>query len=177
MHIYTLRKPMDGDKAILNGKLLLLRIGKGDGRLKIADALTKEDLWLTTPVVINRGGNEGVHFVTESGTVYDFINVESLIPTRQIVPTATTEMAHAEDPVVDFTVVSCGQSHKQIHYGDGYDKFTFEFSREIDEFEFVAFLKQEGYRITKQEYPYQDYSKVDGKGTNWTYTWVRCYTD
>jgi hypothetical protein len=177
MHIYTLSAPLDGEKSILNGRLLLVRIDKNDKRLKIADAITREDIWVTTPIFVSRESDVGACFVTQSGSTYDFVNVEALIPTTKVFSNTSEDAVHEEEPTVDFVVVNCEESHRPIYYGDGYDKYVFEFSREINEAEFLAFLKKEGRPTNKQEHMFQDYAKLQGKGTKWTYTWVRCYTD
>lgn len=83
--IYTLRKQMTDERGeCLNGKIFnVLTNNKKEVLFK--DVITGEPLWLATQVVIPphpSSNGDGISFVTRSGTCYDLINVETLIPTK-----------------------------------------------------------------------------------------------
>lgn len=173
MHVYTLRNAIFGKADVLNGKLLAVRHDKEKtGHLMFIDITSKTVIWETTSMIESVETKDGIIFKTASGSSYDFIDVVTLVPTYN--PPTVVEM-----PVeIDFIVVNEKTDYRPIHYGDGYDRTAYEFSREITEKEFIAFLEKKNICTrTKQEYPYQDYAKIEGSGTKWTYTWVRCYTD
>ena len=296
--IYTLRKPFTDERGdALNGKMFNIFVNTdGDKKVLFRDAITGDNLWITTRIVISPTLNAdgGIIFVTSSGTCYDLINVETLIPTDKAVkkvdpspidavddtvPKATpaicslTEketrelllnifdifdrklldsfdakgiktVGHVVDylknkekfsavlaKAVSFTkrattekmIVNCLRSlgykidavypddcdwddddctwevkgfesqdfkssldlkliyalteYKPINYGNGYDKTTFVFNRELSEAEFIQFLNENKYQIHEQEGWWDDHSKIEGKGQKWIYTWVRVYTD
>ena len=53
----------------------------------------------------------------------------------------------------------------------------FAFSRDLTESEFIQFLNENDYKIHVQDGWWDNYSKIDGKGQKWNYTWVLVYTD
>ncbi|MCM1441678.1 MAG: hypothetical protein NC131_21085 [Roseburia sp.] len=173
MHIYTLRNTIIGSADILNGKLICVHHDKDKtGHLRFIDITTKTVIWETTSLVETNETKDGIVFKTSSGSTYDFIDVATLVPTY--IPAAVVE----EHINIDFTVVDEHHDYRPIHYGDGYDRTDYEFSRDISEEEFIAFLKSHNINTrTVQEHPYQDYAKLEGSGTKWTYKWIRCYTD
>lgn len=173
MRVYTLRNTIFGNGDVLNGKLLAVRHNKEKtGHLMFIDITSKTVIWETTSMVESIETKDGIIFKTASGSSYDFIDVVTLVPTYN--PPTVVEMP----VVIDFAVVSKNHDYLSIHYGGGYDLDEYEFSREITEKEFLAFLKEEKLCTrTTQEYPYQDYAKISGSGKKWTYKWIRCYTD
>lgn len=83
--IYTLRKPMTGERGVaLNGKLLNIFVSTdADKKVLFRDAVSGDNLWITTQVAIPpHPTSDGIKFVTRSGANYDLINVETLIPTK-----------------------------------------------------------------------------------------------
>lgn len=94
MHIYTTRKPMDGSKEIINGKLLMIRkvkSGENVGGVDIIDVCSREILRRTTRVMEREMTSDGITFKTYSGAEYDFIDVSTLIPTYVKPEPSTTE--------------------------------------------------------------------------------------
>lgn len=175
MHIFTLRNKIEGSAEDLNGKLIVIKRNKENGHVYFFDIMTKKALRETTRVVKETETADGLIIETSSGAKYDFIDVQTLIPTY-VHGEVKPETPKA--PVIDFKVVKSTSSHRNIHYGDGYDMTDYEFDRDITEEEFVEFLHQEGKNIrTTQEYPYQDYAKISGSGNKWQYKWILCYTD
>lgn len=173
MHIYTLRNTIIGNADVLNGKLLAVHHDKDNtGHLRFINVTNKTIIWETTSLVETKETKDGVIFKTSSGSTYDFIDVATLVPTYN--PPTVVEM-----PInIDFTVVNEKHDYKPIHYGDGYNRTDYEFSRDISEEEFIAFLKEKKICTrTEQEHPYQDYAKFEGSGKKWAYIWVLCYTD
>ena len=57
-------------------------------------------------------------------------------------------------------------------YCDTKSEETFVFSRSITKEEFISYLKMVGKEVKKAKAWYDSYSIIDGKGSNWTYTWV-----
>lgn len=102
-------------------------------------------------------------------------NAEEPAPAPAAEPAqAPVEEAPKAEPI---QVVNKTEEHKPIHYGDGFDKTNFTFNREVSEEEFLAFLKENNYRISPKAEWYNDYTKIEGSGNTWSYIWVRVYTD
>jgi len=178
MNIYTLKNPLSGDKAILNGKLFKVKSNSKvhDDYYKRAgfiDITNNECIWLTTKVVHVEKLQNGITIITESGSIYDLINVYSLIPTSECIK---DEKVVPEK--IPFKVIDEKTSVKHIHYGDGYRMIDFTFDRDITREEFIDFLKENNHDTREhQEHPYQDYAVITGAGNMWKYKWVNCYTD
>lgn len=180
MKIRTLREKLETDnpRSCLNGKMFFVKANAVDGHVVLVDAETERILWKTSPISAENifKTDDGVKFITDHGTEYDFVNVSSLIPTR-----SQDGIDVAEDSVLPIAlgVISKNHEYKPIYYGDGYDKYVYMFDREITIDEFIKFVENEFSRELRfiQEYPYQDYDKVDGSGNEWTFTHILCYTD
>lgn len=164
MTIFTLTTERVGESSILNGKLLAIKYNKENALF--IDVVEKKVIWTTTKVLSLVRVKDSLIIKTSSGSVYEFINVSSLIPTK---PT--------EKPEEQIILLNKRFENKHINYGDGYDKTTFTFNRGITEDEFRQFLKSNGYKLKEKAEWWVDYSTIEGKGNTWTYKWVRVYTD
>ncbi len=175
MTVFTLRNKMTGEvQKTLNGKLVII-IRNKNKTLQIVDITTRLVLVNTTEVISVKEKPDGITFLTESGSVYDFVAVSTLIPTK-------SEPENVVDPVeskpYDFNVVLEEREYEPIYYGDGYDTKIYTFDREITENEFRKFLDHNGvYYNLEQKYPYQDYHKITGNGKKWILKKILCYTD
>ena len=180
MTVFTLKQkfPMENPNSVLNGKVFVVK-KLPEGNVSFIDLETKKAIWYTTPVVnVDRNGYF-MTITTYSGSVYELIDVKSLIPTfePESVVVKAEVVPESKIDISDISVVSENRKHQHIHYGDGFDKTEFEFNREITEEEFVEYLKVNGYKISPFDKWYNDYSKIEGKGNKWVYTWVLVYTD
>ena len=147
---------------MLNGKLITVMVSHGSKRLMFKDATNDEQLWYATALVERTCTDDGVILRTESGAVYDLIDVSTLIPTR----------------VPPLIVMVTSSNFEPIHYKDGFTETVFCTSRDITKDELVEWLKENKYRTNEtQEYPYQDYCKITGEGTHWIHKVIHCYTD
>lgn len=164
MTVFTLTKPKTGFRSIINGKLLEIR--STNDYAEFINIQTKEVLLRTTKVINITRVKHSLIIRTESGSVYEFIDVSSLIPTK---PTDNKEEL--------ITLLNKKYKHRDINYGDRYDKTTFTFNRGITEEEFRKFLKENNYKIKEKAEWWNDYSTIEGKGNTWIYKWVRVYTD
>ena len=166
--IYTMKESKTGEAACLNGKLL--KVKKNDrGSAVFVDVTNDNAIWVTTEIQEKLNTVYGVKFTTKSGSVYELVNVLTIIPTatvRELVIEGTT-----------LEVVRKEETSKAISYGDGYNKTEFEFNFDITEDEFIKYLIANGYKIHEQEAWYEDHSEISGDGRNWVYNWVRVYTD
>ena len=78
----------------------------------------------------------------------------------------------------NFSIISVSHSHKNINYGDGYDRTSFMFDRDVTEEEFLNFLKENNFRIHEAKGWWDDHSKIECKNKKWwVYTWILAYTD
>lgn len=57
-------------------------------------------------------------------------------------------------------------------YSDTKREETFIFSRSITKEEFISYLKMVDKEVKEAKAWYDSYSIIEGKGSNWTYTWV-----
>lgn len=200
-HIYLITNPAElNPDAGLAGKLLRVYQKNPKDRVQFFDAVTMESIWRTTPATCEKTTIGGTAYltITTQNSVYRLIQVNRemlatmmsiMIPQEDENAEAAAEQpaAEPEAPAVEETpaepevpaleVVHKKESHKPIHYGDGYDKIEFEFNREIDQGEFLDWLKANNYRLHDAQGWWDDHTKIEGSGKNWTYIWVRVYTD
>lgn len=121
----------------------------------------------TSPIVNTKKFDNGyLELTTLSGHKYPLTTVESCKPVEQ---------KQVSNPSLE--VISKKKSSKDINWGDGYDKTAFVFNRPCSKEEFISFLQNEGYKLYETDKWWEDYSTIEGSGTNWTYTWVLAYTD
>lgn len=202
--LYTLKNALDGERAVLNGKVLMIRVK--DGKLAFVDALTREVLWLTTSVKEKSvtDDKKELTVVTSSGSKYEFLNVLSMVPTAAGNSINTIQANIIEKPKkvelpskldIDRTPVT-----RQINYGDGYDGTVYKFDTELSYEQFLELCRRENNKLAKlDDYAwYEDHAMVtpssiisdqrissydnpEGKPGDvskvWTYLWVRAYTD
>lgn len=195
MTILTLLIPFtDKVHSVLNGKLLVLKKDPNTERGAIIDIQTKEILVETTRIlsIVSIGNNVTVK--TESGTIYSFIKVSSLIPTsNKRIETEEAEEAE-ETEVVEETTTSQSSdfcynptvlevSHKSqlAHYCDQYFQYTYKFAEVLTEAEFLYFCENvKKYKIEPRGAWYESYSSLiqeDDDGRVWTYRFTEPYTD
>lgn len=111
MNIYTLRHPFEDDlHSTLNGKLLIVIIDKQFEHLNLLDATTynvrqrtASVLMKTTHLVAISASTDGVMITTADGTLYDLIDVKTLIPTM------VTDINNDSNDVVITDVKICGR--------------------------------------------------------------------
>ena len=177
MKIWTLKIAKTNGASCLNGKLILIKKNKETGTLVFVDALTNQPLWETTPIRDRAFSDDrnSVVINTASGSVYEMINVSSIIPT---VGDVLTVVAPAKVAVVDaLNVLNKAFTSKPIKFGNGYDRTTFTFNRDITKDEFVKFLEDRKYTMHYPEGWWDDHSEITGSKNKWAYTWVKVYTD
>ena len=76
--IFSIIGSNNGGKDILNNRLL--RLSLSEGRLKITDLWSGNELVITTPIVkVEPNGNLGVDIITLSGSHYTFCNVSDTV--------------------------------------------------------------------------------------------------
>lgn len=179
MRVYTLRKPFEDElRSTLNGQLFAVSKNKNTGHLKFVglDIRNHVVLFETSSVQSETGTDDGVIFCTSNGTIYDLVDVSTLIPTK-----APVEVCDELNPE-NVKVVSENISVKHAHYCDGEVKTRYLFERELSYEEFYRFCLTEVKHqkiILKDEttYPYQDYYVIAGSGKEWELTRVSPYTD
>lgn len=90
-----------------------------------------------------------------------------------------TEQVPEDEEVkpAELTVLSKQVTSKGINYGNGFNKTAFKFNRPCTKEEFVEFLKRNNYNLHETDNWWDNYSELSGSGSDWTYTWVRVYTD
>lgn len=103
----------------------------------------------------------------------DIDDSEESEPLEEIKETIDYESINIDD----IEAIDVQKSFKHINYSDGYDKTYFTFNRSISEEEFIAYLNAIKYQIKPFEVWYNNYSKIEGSGNTWIYTWVLVYTD
>ena len=185
MTVFTLKEKFEATdpKSVLNGKVFVVKKLLPEGNVSFIDLTTKKAIWYTTGVVNVERNDYCMTINTYSGSVYELIDVRSLIPTFELKPevaeleTITTAIVPSTVDISNIEVVSENKKYKHIKYGDGFDKTEFVFNRDITEEEFIEYLKVNGYRISPFDKWYNDYSKIEGEGNKWVYTWVLVYTD
>jgi len=163
---------------ILTGKIIRVRQSK-TGEFHFSDYFTKHPLWQTTPGEWNQEDPSGVYTLKTENTLYRLARINNMPDCWAAPPERQEEKTEEEQPVtkVPFTVVDKKTEFKGINYGDGYKKTVFTFSRDITEEEFIEFLKENKYKLHEATGWWDDHSKIEGKGSVWTYTWVLAYTD
>jgi CRISPR/Cas system-associated protein endoribonuclease Cas2 len=186
MRLFTLAEKRTGESSCLNGKIFRVRKSNTTGELLFIDALTGNVLWNTTKVLDQQDDGKSITFKTANST-YVVLNVSELLPTKEDVNLSepslvetdvVNELLHDDKPdISDLVVLDDIHTSKPINYGDGYDMHQFSFNREITKEEFIEFLKKENYKIAERANWYEDCSIITGVGKNWTYKWVRVYTD
>ena len=157
----------NGAPAVVGGKVIKVRTL--DGQYCFIDFFTNKTLWYTTAgkwEVINSNTCR----LTTTNTVYEFVKLNNL-------PEEIADPLAEKDGPSNFEVISEDKDYKPINYGDGYDRRTFKFSREITREEFTAFLTDRKFDLTPKGPWWQDYAEIEGSGDTWVYTWVRVYTD
>lgn len=178
-NLYTLRTAMNDDvHSKLNGKMFWVNVNNENQHARFIDVITGLVLVESTSVESRVEGIEGIIIRTSSGTEYDLVFVETLIPTYK----------KNEFP----KVVKMEHIHRQINYCDGYDGTIYTFESAIDVDTFISFLNKEGMelRYLTGAAWYQDHAAIECPakrfsydGTNncesstWVYKWVRAYTD
>lgn len=80
--IYTLRTENVGALEHLNGKMFTIELDC-DGHMTLNDVTTGDWLRKTTRIVKAEETMNGVVYTTKSGTVYDLIDVSSILPSNQ----------------------------------------------------------------------------------------------
>lgn len=78
--LYTLRTKLTGDAANMNGKIFKGKIDKFN-QITFIDVATEAVLRQTTSIVSREEKADGILLTTKSGSIYDLIDVTSLIPT------------------------------------------------------------------------------------------------
>ena len=164
MTIYTLKQKYDDPiRGILNGKIFIIR-RNSDLTMTFVDVDNRDELLTTKEVIVIKSDVDGLIKIYTVDGVYELIDIKTIIPTKSFNP-------------ADVKVISKIHDHKNINYGDGYDKTKFVFNKDLTEYEFVEYLKLNHYNIKPYEAWYYDYSKIEGAGNTWTYTMVHVYTD
>lgn len=79
--IYTLRTEYVGALEHLNGKMFTIKLDC-DGHMTLNDVTTGDWLRKTTRIVKTEETVNGVVYTTQSGTVYDLIDVSSILPSN-----------------------------------------------------------------------------------------------
>ena len=178
MRIYTLRKPFEDElRSILNGQLFAVSKNNNTGHLRFVglDIRNHVVLFETSSVQSSMGTDDGVIFCTSNGTIYDLVDVSTLIPTKALV-----KVCDGFNPE-NVKVISEDTSVKHAYYCDGKVKTRYLFERELSKEEFCRFLTEVKHTkiILKDEttYPYQDYYVIAGSGKEWKLTRVSPYTD
>lgn len=194
--VYTLRNREEGNLEHLNGKMFLGKI-MNNGSLVLTEVVSGSVIRVSTSVVEKKVTDDGVIIRTESGQLYDLINVETLLPSAQAQePEQAQETSQERKP---FKLEDESHVNRDIHYGDGYSGTVYRFDRAISYEEFVNFCINEVginlYKLTGYAW-YEDHSAIvigevksgnrwgcyeegcPGKESRvWTYLWVRAYTD
>ena len=141
-----------------------------------ATSRAKRCLWKSSNVESIRYTKEvGIlNVVTTSCHKYSFVNVETVIPTY--LPFRRCDPAPEPEPI---KMVGSQKDYKSINYGDGYDKMTYTFNREISADEFIQWCKDNTNRRMneKQSYPFESYVEIRGSGKTWEHKIILCYTD
>ena len=177
--IFTLREAFEEDdlRSILNGRVFKIKKDKETSSLSFIDATTEERLWYSTALMSRGDTDDGCILQTKSGSVFDLVNIETLIPTGSAIiscENCDTDNAIPELPIL----ISKTHSSKPIHYGDGYERDIYVFDRSITNTEFVRYLDSVGIHPRfKQRYPYDDYDRIEGSGNMWHFITIKCYTD
>ena len=157
----------NGSVEAVGGKILKIRTL--DGEFLFVDYFAGNTLWYTTAGKWEVTDPNTCRLTT-TNTVYEFVRLNNL-PAEMADP-----QAEKNDPS-KFEVIGEKEDFKGINYGDGYNKHTFQFSREITEEEFVAFLTERKFDLTPKGDWWKNYAKIEGSGDTWVYTWVLVYTD
>lgn len=99
--IYTLRTENVGTLEHLNGKMFTIELDC-DGHMTLNDVTTGDWLRKTTRIVKTEVTMNGVVYTTKSGTVYDLVNVSSILPSNQKTSaTFEDKIADLEDKLAD----------------------------------------------------------------------------
>lgn len=193
--VYTLRNREEGNLEHLNGKMFLGKI-MNNGSLVLTEVVSDSVIRVSTSVVEKKVTEDGVIIRTESGQLYDLINVKTLLPSAQA---QEPEQAQEIKPESKFKLEDETHVNRDIHYGDGYSGTVYRFDRAISYEEFVDFCINEVgiklYKTTGYAW-YEDHSAIiigaviggnrwtayeeghPGKESKvWTYLWIRAYTD
>lgn len=101
--IYCLRHPNVGKLAPLNGKMFRIELDSLN-QMNLIDAETGERIWETTKVVVPGHTDDGLCYTTQSGSVYDFVEVGKILPSINnpfAIPLRTTATEEPDDYVFE----------------------------------------------------------------------------
>lgn len=186
MRLFTLLNKRTGESEILNGKILKIKI-KDHGLF--TDVFTDRAIWATSTVVSIVDHDGFLTIYTKSGSVYDFVDVSTIIPTyekSQRIEDQCTDISSDIDipetneipDQTDFNLVEKEVVRDtDIHYGNGHYTIKFIFDRTITEEEFIEFLSNNGYKLHDPDGWWDDHSEIYCKQGIWYYDWVKAYTD
>lgn len=174
--IYTLREKIDDKtRGVLNGRIFMVK-KSDDGTAAFVDVYTNKILLLTSTVENVEYTAFGVNLTTKNFT-YNLLDIKSLIRTTETCTIESNEISEEID-VANLKYEIVEEDHKPIRYGDGYDLLRFKFETELTETEFIDFIENVMHRTVKEKGAwYEEYSIIEGQGKEWTYKWIRVYTD
>lgn len=180
MKIYTLRKPFENKpRSVLNGQLFAVSKETGHLRFISLDIGCHKVLLETSSVQSEERIDDGVIFYTNNETIYDLVDVSTLIPTKAPVE-VPIEVCDGFNPE-NVKVVDEKHSGRGINYCDGLHKTMYTFDQELSQEEFCRFLTEvKSINIVLENettYPYQPYHVIAGRGKRWEITKVTPYTD
>lgn len=170
-------------------------------QMTFINALNNQDLRYTTPVVDVKHLEHGICVTTKSGSTYTLYNVNHILAETSITVSKDLETVENEDHSIenlsynDFPKFTVETESKSIYYGDGFNARHYTFDESISEEDFKKFCILEGLNMKYIDGGgawYEDYAKIENRddltvggkvlrheteGKQWTYKWVRVYTD
>lgn len=181
MKVFTLMHPLSAERAVLNGKLLLLQKVTDEknsirGSLEVGhrvafiNALDRKPLFITTPLVkpLLKEEDGSYSFETDSGVIYRLIDIRDLIPTEE------APNIEAED-----LILSQQDQKAKLIGKNGYVEHRFKFARPITKDDFIHMCTHRGYRMKLEYMWHEDHTEIDSNddGTEWSYRWIRVYVN
>lgn len=184
MKFYTPVSHNDNARGLM-GRILIIK-KTPTGHALFIDAQTGKPLWETTTIKNIEYNDTGVVFSTSSGSVYNLVAVDTLLPTKLCEEKEPKEEKKVDDTTI-LTAIDMKEEYKDIHYCDGYYKVTYTFNQNITLDRFIEFIKNRHFHNPRinVNFPknkadadwYEDYDIIEGSDNIWTWTWVKRYTD